>query len=438
MKHIIWVFIHLGAFFIFPFYGASLTLLAYLFSEIIGKVIGDKKFNVIHFYFLGLIITVLANINIIFSFESDNLLSNYFYAIPSLFPKSSLILALGTQFLAFGYFFKTNLKFPILYLKQDLTPTFFNIIFSISFALALKNLWLSLNLPGSFQTIIDFTPIVGIFILSRFAGKYSKTDLYIKAFLIMIASSLNALFFSYLRIEILLPILVFIIGYFLGSGSIKSIISFKFIPILLIILLFYSFFEMFGSERSKVGVGLERITEFQVSSSLDSKSMNELSVFNRSSNISQISAACGLVEDRGHYNGIATLPLLVAFVPRFLWPEKPVIALGVWYALEIGAAVEVNDWFNNSVNMTIPGHLFLDFSWFGLVFGSFIVGLILKLLWDTIGFYQKRFNFLGVFFGVYLIMTAFLGLGADLQIIVTYFAFYLSLLFISKILIKIK
>lgn len=437
MRHLFWILLHIGAYFTFSTYGPSITLLAYLISEILRKFYGDRRFEVIHFYFLGLIIAVLANINIIYIFESDIFLSDYSYAEPTFFSLASFILAMGTQSLAFGYNFKTILRIPRLYLQYNLTHTFLNIVFLISLLLAVKDFWLSFSLPGSFQTIIEFTPIVGIFILSRFAGKYDKTDLFIKGIIIMIAASTNALLFAYLRIEILLPILVFIIGYFLGSGSIKSILSTKFIPILAIILLFYSFFEIFGSQRSNVGVGLDRLTELQSTTAPEGSILNdkekELSAFNRSSNIAQISAACGLVADNGHYEGLTTLPLLVAFVPRFLWPDKPVIALGVWYAVEIGAAVEVDDWYNNSVNMTIPGQLFLDFGWYGVFIGSFMVGFILKLLWDAVGFYHKRFNLLGVFFGVYLILTAFLGLGADLQILITFLAIYLSLLVISKI-----
>jgi hypothetical protein len=437
MRHLFWTLLHIGAYFTFPIYGPSLSLLAYLISEILKKFYGDRKFEVIHFYFLGLIIAVLANINIIYTFESDTFLSDYSYAEPSFFPLASLILALGTQFLAVGYNFTTILRIPKLYLKYNLTHNFLNIIFFISLLLAVKDFWLSFSLPGSFQTIIEFTPIVGIFILSRFAGKYDKTDLFIKGIIVMVAASTNALLFAYLRIEILLPILVFIIGYFLGSGSIRSILSTKFVPILIIIILFYSFFEIFGSKRSNVGVGLDRITELQNTSGPEGSILNdqekELSAFNRSSNVAQISAACGLVADHGHYEGLTTIPLLVAFVPRFLWPEKPVIALGVWYAVEIGAAVEVDDWYNNSVNMTIPGQLFLDFGWYGISIGSFLVGFILKLLWDAVGFYHKKFNLLGVFFGVYLILTAFLGLGADLQIMITFLAIYLSLLVLSKV-----
>lgn len=438
MRHLIWAIVHVFAYFFFPQYGPSISLLVFIVAELYIKFKGDKKFEIIHFYLLGMIITILANISLIFSFRGGRTLSVYSYAEPTLFSIASLILALGTQFLVIGYNFRFKLDIPRLDMNVKLSTGVLNTIFFFSIIMALNGFWLRFSLPGSFQMIIEFSPIVGVFILSRYAGKFENNGLFVKAVILMAAVSLNALLFAYLRIEILLPILVFLIGYYLGSGTIKSLISTKFIPIIAIIFMFYSFFEIFGSKRSSVGVGFDRITQFTVEDEFATGSIFdddevELSAFKRSSNVAQISAVCGLVEDNGYYGGLTTVPLIVAFVPRFLWPEKPIIALGVWFALEIGAAVEVEEWFNNSVNMTIPGQLFLDYGWFGLFIGSFLVGFVLKMLWNSVGFYQKKFNLVGIFFGVYLLLTAFLGMGADLQILITFIAIYLSLLFISKV-----
>ena len=78
------------------------------------------------------------------------------------------------------------------------------------------------SFPGSIQTIIEFFPIVGVFILSRLAGRYQKNALFVQAIVSMVAVTFNALLFAYLRVEMLLPVLVFLIGYFLGAGSFKD------------------------------------------------------------------------------------------------------------------------------------------------------------------------------------------------------------------------
>lgn len=437
LKHFIWVAIHIFAYFWFPQYGCSLTLLTFVSWELVSKTNGDKRYELIHFYYLGLIIVALSNLSIIYRFQNGDELLNFDYSEPALFPVASLVFSLGTQFLGLGYELFRNAKFPEIYLKLNLNQQLINWIFYLTVIFALKGFWLFFYFPGSIQTIIEFFPIVGVFILSRLAGKYQKASIFVKAIICMIAVTFNALLFAYLRVEMLIPVLVFLIGYFLGARSFQKLFSVKLIPIFLVVVLFYSFFELFGEKRSQIGVGLDRITQLNTALDDEFEVFDEpdgnLSAFDRSSNIAQISAVCGLAVDNGYYEGATLAPLLVAFIPRFIWPEKPTIALGVWFALQIGAAVETEDWFNNSVNMTIPGQLFLDFGWIGLAIGSVITGILLKLLWGSVGFYKSRFNLLGTYFAVYLILTAFLGLGADLQILVTFLALYLILWFISLV-----
>lgn len=437
IKHLFWIFLHLLGYFLSPTYGCSLTLLAFVAWEVYAKTKEDKKYELIHFYYLGLIIVALSNLSIIYRAENGDDLINFEYAEPSLFPIASLVFALGTQFLGLGYELFSNSRFPEIYLKVKLNQSLVDWIFYLTILFALKGFWLFFSFPGSIQTIIEFFPVVGVFILSRLAGKYQKTSLFFKAILSMVAVTFNALLFAYLRVEMLLPVLVFLIGYFLAARSFKKLFNIKLIPVFMMIFLFYSFFELFGEKRSQIGVGLDRFSEIDFLESDEfqvfEEEGNTLNAFDRGSNISQISAVCGLVVDNGYYRGTTLAPLLIAFIPRFVWPEKPVIALGVWFALQIGAATETDDWYNNSINMTIPGQLFLDFGWIGLAIGAMITGIFLKLLWGTVGFYKNRFNLLGTYFGVYLLLTAFLGLGADLQILVTFLAMYLILLLISQI-----
>lgn len=437
MIHLIWLILHVGFYYLIPDFGASISLLLYLIYELGKNYYANKKFQYIHLYFLGLVITVVANIVIINGFKSAQGYESYIYAIPELFPLSALIFAVGNQCLAFGYFLNTDFRFPKISVRTKLSPSILNTIFWVGLFFSFNNFWLFFSLPGAFQTIIELFPIVAIFILGRYAGRFQKKTLYTQSLVLTVATAFNALLFSYLRLEIVLPILVFILSYFLGAGSLKTLFTVKFVPVIILILIFYSFFEMFGAKRSNISSGIDRLSQltFAIDEQRSSSFAEEktLSAFERSSNVAQISAVCGLVEKNGHYNGLASTPLLVALIPRVLWAEKPIIALGVWYAVEIGAAVEVNGWYNNSINMTIPGQLFLDFGWIGLIVGSFLVGMFLKLLWDSVDFYKSQFNILGTFFAVYLLYTAFLGIGADLQILITYLALYIVMFLLSKI-----
>lgn len=436
MHHLFWIVLHIGAYLLIPDFGASISLLIYLIYELSKNYLNKNRLQFIHLYFLGLVVTVIANMSVILEFRYGKGLGSFIYALPEFFPAASLVFALGNQFLAMGYFYNTKISLPKIDYKITLTYTVLKNIFWLSLLFSFNKFWLFFTLPGTFQTLLELLPLVGIFILGRYAGKFENKTLFTQALVLALATAFNALLFSYLRMEILLPILVFVLSYYIGSGNLKSFFSVKFVPVIILMLLFYSFFEVFGAKRGDISSGIDRLTQLNLAIEEDRKwgldEEESLSAFERSSNIAQISAAVGLVSKNGHYQGKASTPLVVAFIPRFLWPEKPVIALGVWYAVEIGAAVQVDDWYNNAINMTIPGQLFLDFGWIGLALGSLLVGIFLRMLWDSVNFYQKRFNLLGTFFGVYLLFTGFLGIGADLQILITYLAMYLVMLFLSK------
>jgi hypothetical protein len=209
------------------------------------------------------------------------------------------------------------------------------------------------------------------------------------------------------------------------------------LPIYGVLILFFIFFEAFGGLRSNAAVGINRFSDLQQGRE-QMKTMfrdeeEQLNPFQRSSVVNQISACAGLVEDKGLYMGKASAPLAAALIPRALWPDKPKIALGAWFAVEIGAGVQTETWFNNSINMTIPGQLYLDFGWGGLAIGCMLVGMLLNWLWQHSGFYVSSFNLFGVFFGVFMLYNIVFGLGADLQMFVTMIAMYLIFLVLSKL-----
>ncbi|MFN3998542.1 hypothetical protein [Algoriphagus sp.] len=438
MRHILWFIVHYAFFLAIPNFGASISLFLFLLIEIVTVFLKKNRFSLIHFYFLGLLISVLANIQLIYDFNFGDGVAAYPYAIPEFFPIAALVFAIGNQAICIGYQSIMTWKIPKVDFSVKLSEKNLKRVFYIGLIFSFKNYWIFFELPGSFQTIIEVIPIICIFILGKYAGKFNIKTLYNLAIILTVSVGFNAFLFSYLRMEIILPILVFLLSYFIGSNSLKSFFSLKFVPVIVLIVTFLSFFSLFGDQRSQLSVGFDRISQFFVGASnealFDIDQEEKLSPFERSSNIAQVSSIIGLTYDNGYYNGLASAPLAAALVPRVFWPEKPVIALGVWFALEIDAASETEDWYNNSINMTIPGNLFLDFGWPGLIIGCFFIGVFIKLLWDSTNFYGSKFNILGTFLGVYLLFTGFLGIGADLQILITYLAIYIVLLILSLIL----
>jgi hypothetical protein len=154
----------------------------------------------------------------------------------------------------------------------------------------------------------------------------------------------------------------------------------------------------------------------------------------RSANIAQLTNVIGLVKTNGYYGGAVSSPLIAAFIPRFLWPDKPTIQLGAWFAVQIGMAT-IGDAgrANNSINMSVPGELYLDFGWIGVVLGCLLFGGIVALFWNAAGFYQSPYNLSGTLWGGYLLHYALLGIGSDLQIIVSLVSTYLVFLFLKII-----
>ncbi|MGH7624915.1 MAG: hypothetical protein ACREOJ_06335, partial [Gemmatimonadaceae bacterium] len=105
------------------------------------------------------------------------------------------------------------------------------------------------------------------------------------------------------------------------------------------------------------------------------------------------------------------------------------IAKGAWFALRIGQARLLPDGrITNSINMTIPGELYLNYGWAGVFLGMTFLGAFLSLFWHTTSFWSRPRNVLGTAFGFYLIWPwVGFNLGADLQIFVTLTAVYLIL-----------
>jgi hypothetical protein len=95
--------------------------------------------------------------------------------------------------------------------------------------------------------------------------------------------------------------------------------------------------------------------------------------------------------------------------------------------MEIGQAYMRRDGsISNSVAMTIPGELYLNFGWPGVVLGCLAYGMLLGVFWTRTGFWEDPDNAFGSAFGFFLLWTAF-GLGADLQLLITTTAVYLLL-----------
>ena len=283
---------------------------------------------------------------------------------------------------------------------------------------------------GTLTAVVELIPHLAAFTLARLAWAQNRRRAQVMALAIASAEAVRALLFDYLRINVVAPLLAYVLGALLGSRSLRPLRTARFVPIYVAAGLVVLYFGAFGQSRSHLGAGVSRIAqlqEFQEEMIRDEVAPSQ-TVLSRLTNFNQLSQVGRLVEEEGFLLGSTLEYLGYAFIPRFLWPEKPLIAKGAWFALRIGQAnIAPDGRITNSINMTIPGELYLNYDWPGVILGCMIFGALLAALWTRTDFWGDRNNILGSAFG-FCVLWVGLILGADLQILVTLVATYLIFL----------
>jgi hypothetical protein len=286
---------------------------------------------------------------------------------------------------------------------------------------------------GAIGALLGFFPTFAVFLLS-FSGWRNHKSLQVWVALALAAVvAAHALFFAYLRSAVVIPMFAFALGAVLGARSARPLRSRFMLPVYGAGGAFVVVFKAFGELRSSMGAGMDRIDTLRAADSGNAWE-SVLAFVSRLSSFNQLSQVAHLVDRDGLYRGATLEYLGYAFIPRVLWPEKPIIAKGQWFAFEIGRAQELDSGlYSNSINMTVPGELYLNFGWIGVMTGCLLVGAYFMLLWRATSFWETDDNHLGQALGFYLLFTA-LSLGADLQVLVTLTAIYLLFVLASFLL----
>lgn len=293
--------------------------------------------------------------------------------------------------------------------------------------------WLRLipNL-GTVTAVLLEMPNIITFVLARAAAQSGRYRMLWLALVIAGLESARALFLDFLRGNMIAPFVAFVLGALLGSRSLALLRTRFFLPVYAAAIVFVAYFGAFGQARASAA-GLERVMrtiELEgVPEGYVLQASQRQNVVGRLTNFNQLSQIGRLVEEDGFYGGSTLEYLGTAFIPRFLWPDKPLIAKGSWFAVRIGQGyIKPDGLSNNSVNMTVPGELYLNFGWLGVFIGCLIFGAIIAILWLRTNFWTDSQNTFGAAFGFFLFWFA-IWLGIDLQVLVTLVAMYLTLSF---------
>jgi len=88
----------------------------------------------------------------------------------------------------------------------------------------------------------------------------------------------------------------------------------------------------------------------------------------------------GVATDRGELGFFNLRDALIALVPRFLWPDKPVIAPGAWFTYYLGRATSVES-ARTATAIPLATDFYWMFGWPSLVVGMFLLGALYARIW---------------------------------------------------------
>lgn len=277
---------------------------------------------------------------------------------------------------------------------------------------------------GSIMSTVYLLPHIVSFLLARAGTGRRVRGALATALAIATIEGIRALFMAYLRTDIVSPFIALVLGALLGARSLAPLRSRLFVPIYVFAAVFIIYFGAFAQART-TSVGVERLQQVAQDAPAAPYGTTAKSGFwARLTNFNQLSQVGRIATEDGFLQGQTLQYLGFVFVPRFLWPGKPIIQKGGWFAWRIGQAwIRPDGRYTNAVNMTVPGELYLNYGWFGVVVGCALFGAFVALLWSRTAFWSPHSGAVGAAFGYYLFWTS-LTLAADLQTIVTLLATY--------------
>lgn len=192
-------------------------------------------------------------------------------------------------------------------------------------------------------------------------------------------------------------------------------------------LAFSSIFQQFGAARDR-STGAARVQDIlSASASSDDYRVSGLGPVNgiaaimvRSSSDATLSAVVRLTRVDGFEYGDTLEPLLVAPIPRVVWPGKPLISPGEEYARRLGSGYEQpNGTFSNSINITVPGDFYWNFGLVGTLLGSLFYGVVLGAMWRFVGRMDRPTDETWRQVGAFLLLSESVFLGSSAAAIVT-------------------
>lgn len=349
------------------------------------------------------------------------------------FATAQAIASLGATIPLLAYDFLKKRKKPLL------QPVGFEVSSEIllRFCLSLLLLgWLvrfaetTLRFLGTFGYFVWMGPNFAIFILNfhrldkdvKFPAWANKLPV-----VVMLFDVIYFTLFSNMRNNIAWPLVAFFAPYILRKQVTLKRFAFGIVALIFFLLVFKGVGEtrgrLFGRERINAIIQDSPLVASDFSSEGGDDDWGLMVLLARFSTFNQLSQVVRIVDVEGAYDGATLNYLKYVFIPRFIWAGKPLVTPGQWFAEKLGRGQAIGERFSNAINMTIPGELYLNFRWVGVVLGLILLGCLYALLWQTCGISEGRLNPVKETFAFMMIIQAVFGgshLGGLINLVLCY------------------
>ena len=294
-----------------------------------------------------------------------------------------------------------------------------------AFDWATKLVDIPLGFLGTFAGLLTSSSEIAIFVLAWHWLSPCPTLPKWTLWLLILGMTFDVVYaamFSYMRGQMAYPLFAFSLAFLLRKAVTKRVVAIACV----VIFVFAVVYKSNGETRARGIVGLERIEILLEEFRLDRSVINDsalMVLIARGCNFGQLSQVARIADEEGYYYGTTLEYLGYAFIPRIIWPEKPLITPGQWFAEKIGHGSRLSDTsFSNSINMSVAGELYLNFGWLGAIAGLLLLALLYAIVWEATNFYGERNNPTGHALGISILVQANGGSSAAaiLQLIFVY------------------
>lgn len=289
-------------------------------------------------------------------------------------------------------------------------------VMAVSYAALMAMDWLiklsgsTFGLSGTFRSFAQIGTLLFLFVVSLDAfqprpqlPRWTR----ILAFVAVPAATVHSLMFSYLRSNIVLPIFMVLLAAFMRKRVTRKVLVGA-VAVGVLVTLVY---RPLGNVRSSGNAGTERLNLVVAQYGSEPFVDDALVMLARAGEFYSLGAIFQIVADEGLYYGETLGYIVYAFIPRMIWPDKPLIAPGQWFAEKVGRGYRTEAGsFSNVVNMTLGGEFYLNFGWLGAFAGLSLLSAAFAALWPKAGFYIGAPNLTGMLLAGALVLQS-LGAG---------------------------